>query len=251
MTTPEQEKIIELYHELSQTITNQDYITTEFGKLEYVKINDREIYIHIPRTNASKVLIFLHGSRGSALIHAMHRTNLIKFTNYIIIFAQATGTKKDPHLHKYYNQISFGKLYFEIRDTTPGFKKDLQFMNDILDYAENKFCVENYYLMGHSNGGVFACLMAVHLGHRFKGIISHMGGIGYDPHFYLDFSKSENKKPLMIFVTSKDDVHYKPTISAKDIFDDEGFSTKLIVFEDGGHNYYSTREDEILKHLDQ
>lgn len=247
----EQINITKLYYEYTERILKDGFINTEFGKLEYVKINNqREIYVHIPlNTKPSKMLIFLHGSRGSALIHAMCRTNLIKFIDYIVIFAQAIGNKKEPHLHKYYNHISFGKLYFEIRDIAPGFIKDLGFIDDIFDYTLKRFNIEDYYLMGHSNGGVFACLMAVYLGHKFKGIISHMGGIGFDPHFYLDFTKCTNIKPLIIFVTAEDDIHYKPTINAKDIFDNEGFITKLMVFKDGGHNYYPSRENIILELL--
>jgi predicted esterase len=246
----EQQKIVNLYYEHNETLAKEGFITTQFGKLKHVKLATREFYVHIPlKTVPSKILIFLHGSRGNALIHAMYRTSLIRFTDYIVIFAQAKGNQKPPHLHKYYNQISFGKLYFEIRDTVPGFKDDLQFMNDILNYGNTEFNIDNYYLMGHSNGGVFACLMAIYLGDRFKGIISHKGGIGFDPNFYLDFTKCYNVKPLLIFVTAKDDIHYKPTINAKDIFDTEGFETVLIVFDDGGHNYCTDQEETILKLL--
>lgn len=196
-------QIVNLYQKYTRQLEEDRHIPTDYGRLEHVILkNEREIYVHTPKNvQPSRLIIFLHGSRGSALMHAMYRTQLIRFPEYILIFAQATGVKQEPYIHEHYNHVSFGELYFEIRDTCSGFIKDLNFMNDILRYSHERFpSIDDYYLIGHSNGGVFACLMAVYIGHKFKTIISHMGGIGFDPHFYLDFTKCQIPRPKMTYI---------------------------------------------------
>lgn len=145
----------------------------------------------------------------------------------MIAFGQARGKQIHPYKHEVYNNISHGELYFEIRDNTSGFHEDIKYTNDVIEDLKLNYDIDNkkIYFVGHSNGGVFGCLLSIYLPNTFKGIISHMGGIGYDPHFYLDFSKlndTDNKTPIL-FYTGDQDIHNYPCKAAYNIFKSEDF----------------------------
>lgn len=74
-----------------------------------------------------------------------------------------------------------------------------------------------------------------------------MGGLGWDPFFYLDFSllKEGDPKTPLLFITGDKDAHLKPTEAAFNIFKGEGFETQLIVLEDTAHIYKHSIEDFV------
>lgn len=104
--------------------------------------------------------------------------------------------------------------YEIVRLYVSGFQKDLDFVKGIIQYAKDTYAVDKVILSGHSNGGVFVCLMAVYIKHLLAGVYSSMGGIGWDPNFQIDFDRAEKKNstnPRFFFLTGDEDVHKKPT----------------------------------------
>lgn len=100
--------------------------------------------------------------------------------NLLIAFGQADGIQEYPHKHEHYdNHITHGELYFEIRDITNGFENDLEYTKMLIQDIKKNYNIDNdrIYFIGHSNGGVFGCLLTIHLPNTFKAI-SHMGGKG-------------------------------------------------------------------------
>ena len=101
----------------------------------------------------------------------------------------------------------------------------------------------------------------------FTGIVSHMGGIGYDPGLYLnfrllqitpsgakaltpvgkpEFGLTDNKTPLL-FYTGEYDLHRKACESARKIFLSKEFPIVDIFIEKGiGHEYLPNCESYIL-----
>lgn len=109
-----------------------------------------------------------------------------------------------------------------------------------------------YFFVGHSNGGVFGCLLAIYRCNIFNGIVSHMGGIGYDPHFYLDFTKLIGKKTPLLFYTGENDIHKSTCEAALSIFQNEEFPEVMIHIEPKiKHEYIHTCEKYILNWFNQ
>lgn len=114
---------------------------------------------------------------------------------------------------------------------------------------KEQYSINNVYFIGHSNGGVFALLLAIYTPNMFKGIISHMGGIGYDPDLYLNFNvmiDNDNKTPIL-FYTGENDLHKIPCEIALNIFQKEKFPVDIIVEKDIGHEYLPNCEEHILE----
>lgn len=109
--------------------------------------------------------------------------------------------------------------------------------------------INNVFFIGHSNGGVFALLLSLYIPNMFKGIVSHCGGVGYDPSFYLDFKllkPTDNKTPLL-FYTGENDIHRFPCEAAVNIFLGEDFPiVDIFVEKDIKHEYKSNCEAYIL-----
>lgn len=219
-------------------------IQTEFGILEkkYTK-DQRYYYVHTPNhLSSNDVIFFLHGSKADALDKAINGTEWIK-KDAIIIFPESSGKKEQPSVHPHYGGLTFGEKYWEIRDYDEQFLKDINYIKEIADLYES----QNKYLIGHSNGGVFACLVPLFLPSIFKKVCSHMGGIGYDLAFYLNFEKSNGIKTPMLFYSGENDVHLNPCIAAKNIFESEGFEVKLIVIP-GLKHFYVKEECKKIMH---
>lgn len=225
---------------------NAKQITTQYGTLveETLVINNqqRSFVIHIPTDSTSKdMLLFYHGSRGNAMYSALELTRWIENKNLLCIFGQAVspGPSEQPHCDKHYGGVSYGELYWEIRDHNFQFHNDLEYTQAIITFVKEKYHINKSYFVGHSNGGVFACLLALYLPNTFDKIISHMGGIGFDPHFYLDYQilKSNDRRTPLLFYTGENDIHKQPCEAAKSIFEGDEFPASLYIHPELGHDY--------------
>lgn len=220
------------------------------GIKKEVILNDRYYLYNIPDNNLQHDLIlFYHGSRDTAWTQVLEHVGLLKNKNYIIAFGQSSGVVEKPTIHKHYGYASFGELFWEIDDLSPQFDEDLLYTKAIVNDIKTQYDIKNVYFIGHSNGGVFALLLALYTPNMFNGIVSHMGGIGYDPSFYLNFKllkETDNKTPIL-FYTGENDIHKFPCESARNIFLGEDFpKIDIFVEKDIKHEYISTCEAYIL-----
>jgi predicted esterase len=226
------------------------------GRIIKKTLSNSRYYLHtIPAQPKNDLILFYHGSRDTAWAQALEYTNLVstaETNNCIIVFGQASGTINKPTFHPYYLDASFGELYWEIRDYEPQFKEDLAYTQTIITEMQTQYDINHIYFIGHSNGGVFAILLALYMPNTFRAVVSHMGGIGYDPAFYLNFDllKETDQKVPILFYTGENDIHRKPCESAQNIFRGEDFSKVDIHIElDIGHEYLANCEDYILNWL--
>jgi hypothetical protein len=85
----------------------------------------------------------------------------------------------------------------------------------------------------------------------FTKIVSHMGGIGYDPYFYLNFNilKDTDRKTPILFYTGENDIHRKPCEAAYEIFTGENFAADIYIEPNISHLYLNTCEAYILDWL--
>lgn len=210
-------------------------------------------YYHViyPSTKPpTALIIWLHGSRQDALITSIYSSDLINNIekyNYCLVLPQAHGVRKSAHQHSKYSNISFGKMYWEIRDQVEQFEIDKQFISAIID----REAIDDVHLLGFSNGGVFACLMAIHLRDKLKSVVSFAGGIGHDAHAVFDPRDApENSQPIrLILITGEKDSHYLPTIAAKNIFEDFDYKPELYVIDGLAHKYRKSEEKIVLELL--
>ena len=258
-------------------------IEHQFGTTSRVEVsNERHFYLHEPlnfgRSKRVPLLVVFHGSRGNALYMALEITRWIERTpelgDFIIAFGQAEISpyhQVDPivaaadpgneyaWMHPFYG-ITFGERYWEIRDYEPKFQQDVAYAREIVETVEQGYNIDpsRKLYLGHSNGGVFCLQLMIHEPNLFTAYCSHMGGIGYDPNFIIDFDaiKQEDKKPLLL-VTGDKDVHLTACLQAKEIFENEEFpSVEIIIQEDLEHIYRPAAEPaiwewflEVTKHL--
>ena len=236
----------------------------QFGITSRVEVsNGRHFYIHEPlnfdRSKNVPLLVVFHGSRGNALYMALEITRWIErtaeFGDFVVAFGQAEispNHEVDPlvaaadpgnefaWLHPYYG-FTFGEKYWEIRDNDPKFKQDLAYTREIVETIEKDYKIDpnRKLYLGHSNGGVFCLQLMVHEPRLFSAYCSHMGGIGYDPNFVIDFDvvKQEDKKPLLL-VTGDKDVHLEPCRQAQEIFENEDFPAVDIIVQDDQEHFY-------------
>jgi len=227
---------------------------SKISKSNIIKKNilDQRYYLHtIPTQIDNDLILFYHGSRDIAWTQILEYTNLANLTNknYITAFGQSSGTINKPVIHPDYKYASFGELYWEIRNTVLQFEEDLLYTKTIISEITSQYKINNIYFIGHSNGGVFALLLALYMPNVFTGIVSHMGGIGFDPFFYLDFNilkDTDNRTPLL-FYTGENDIHKKPCEAARDIFLGENFTKVDIYVEKNiGHEYLASCEPYML-----
>ena len=254
-------------------LAHSQYGTTE-EKSFFINGKERKFVLHTPldyqhQTDQKvKLILFFHGSRESAWNAALRDTRLIELSNtlyheknevLLIAFGQARGkaTKNFVKMHSFYDyQITFGEFYWEIRDYNPEFQTDLLYTTHIIDQLCTEFNVDKefVYYIGHSNGGVFGCLLSVYLPNHFRAICSHMGGIGWDPSFYLDFEKLKegDKKTPMFLVTSEFDVHLHPTKAAFNLYKGEEFpNIQMVVKPNTDHTYLPDIEPSIWNFFHQ
>ena len=215
-------------------------------------LNDR-YYLHTIPKNIDinhDLILFYHGSRDIAWTQILEYTNLLSIDEkYIVAFGQASGIINKPEIHPDYGYATFGEIFWEIRHSHMQLGEDLLYTRAIVNDIREQYKIKNVYFIGHSNGGVFGLLLALYTPNLFNGIISHMGGIGYDPGLYLNFKALkpiENKTPLL-FYTGENDIHKNACESARTIFLSEGFPIVDIFIEKNiGHEYLPNCESYIL-----
>lgn len=198
------------------------------------------------------LIIFYHGARGNAY-EQVALTNLASYLrrNIITVYGQCSGEMEEPYIHPNYNHIAYGEIYWEIRDSDPSFLCEIEYTEAIIQYMRANYRIRSIFTIGHSNGGVFNLQLAIHLPNVFSGIVSHQGGVGYDPGYYLDFScmKEDDKKTPLLFYTGTDDIHREPCQWAASIFADANFPVDLFIEEGAQHKYLSSAEDYMINWL--
>lgn len=214
---------------------------------------DDRYYLHtIPKDtdlDTYDLIIFYHGSRGIAWTQILEYTKLCTLDKkYLIAFGQASGVVSKPKIDPNYGSATFGEIYWEIRHGHPQLTEDIMYTRSLVGDMKDQYPIRNTYLIGHSNGGVFALLLALYVPNLFTGIVSHMGGLGYDPGLQLNFNllRSDDVKPPILFYTGEHDLHRVPCEVAKNIFANEGFHVDLIIKEGIGHEYLPSCEPIIL-----
>lgn len=218
-------------------------------------LNDR-YYLYSPPKNkeiSHDLILFYHGSRDIAWTQILEYTNLVENNEkFIIAFGQASGTINKPEIHPEHGYASFGEIFWSIDDLQEQFTEDLLYTKAIIGDIKEKHLISDVYFIGHSNGGVFALLLALYTPNLFKGIASHMGGIGYDSTLNLNFkllSIADSKTP-MLFYTGEYDLHKKACETAVKIFLSEGFPrVDIFVERKLYHEYKSNCETFILNWL--
>ena len=218
-----------------------------------IKILDQDrFFLYIGRDtvgeNNQKGIIFYHGSRSLAY-EMLIATDFIKTFSGPIIFTQASGDIIAPYIHEKFGDVSFGELYFEIRDNLPQFTIDLEYTKYLIDYI--KKTVKDIYFIGHSNGGIFGLLVLLWLPRNsIKAIISHMGGIGWDSHYYLDFKDwdkiPKEELPNILIYTGSEDSYKEPSLQAKRIFEAYDFKVDLFIEPNTKHVYNKNVADRVI-----
>ena len=210
-------------------------------------LNDR-FYLHrkpCDLATSHDVIIYYHGSRDIAITQSEY-TNLLSLNDkYIIAFGQASGEQCTPYVDEY-GFAAFGEIYWGLAGDQ--FEEDLLYTRALILDLQDQYNINNIYFIGHSNSGVFALLLALYLPNTFTKIVSHMGGIGYDPCLQLQFNQDARKTPIL-FYTGEYDLHKEACESAKTIFISQGFEVDLYIEQGLGHEYHHTCESYILKWL--
>jgi predicted esterase len=233
--------------------TNSDNIM-----IERVDLDGGRFYLYCVGegdiVNEYNLLVFHHGSRDLAWNVALKSTLPKLLPNYIIVYAQASleHLAKTPSFHPAYGNITFGEIYWEIRDHLPEFVSDIEYTRNILSSIQTKYNINKIFSLGHSNGGVFNLQLAIHMPNIFTCIISHMGGIGFDVMYRLDFDRLpvDGRSTSIHLITGEYDEHRMPSIIAKRLFDGEGFPTAEVVeYPNTPHQYLVKNEYYIAEIL--
>lgn len=218
----------------------------------------RSYLIKIPKHSNTqyfkKCIMFFHGSRDLHWDVALVSTNMIydKYKDYITVYLQGELNLTKPKIHEQYNYITYGENFYEIRYWLPQFDEDLEYMQLVRDDLMTGWDFEKFYAIGHSNGGVFLCLIPVFLPNFFEKIISHQGGIGWDEFFSIPFEKfvEGSRHTPIYFYTGTEDVHKIPCIQAHQIFTNEGFPSTLWIEEGLGHKWNIECEEHLFEYLE-
>ena len=241
------------YHRAYELQLTHTDVETEYGTLKFLSLGSRYGYYIVPPTYECGVLFFYHGSRGIALAKALVDTQLLKYASVyrtIIFFGQADGVIEAPHIQPIYNHITYGEIYWGIR-SAQNMESDFEYTNNMISYFKSHYHAQNFYYIGHSNGGVFALLLSVFLPNSFTAIVSHKGGLGFDKLFYLDFDrlKESDRRTPILFFTSEHDIHRPVCEQAHELFTNMEFSSELIVAPHDGHVYNHVYEKDMLDWL--
>lgn len=237
----------------------QKDVKLENGVLKKIFIDDRYFYIYINNdidyTKEINLFLFCHGSRDIAMNCALSSTSLITTfgsdKNYIVVFGQCSGIIQEPYIHKFFGKIAFGEIYWGITGVQQK-EKDIKYIDEIVNYIDNNYLIKKKIIMGHSNGGVFVLLAAIYLSNIFDAIISHQGGIGFDPLFGLDFDMIEDnsKKAKVLFYTGSLDGHKSVCEIAHRVFLAEKYDSSIYIKDELKHNYEKDCEIVIKKWLE-
>jgi predicted esterase len=237
-----------IYNNVSQISVN--------GIIKETVLDDR-YYLHtVPKDTNDVVdmILFYHGSRDIAWTQIIEYTNLLSIgEKYVVAFGQSSGAIQKPQIDPYYGYASFGEIFWEIRHGYSQLDQDIFYTRAIIGDMKEQYKIRNIYFIGHSNGGIFGLLLALYTPNMFTAIVSHMGGIGFDPELYLNFKLLgvDDKKTPLLFYTGEADLHKDTCESARKIFISEGFPIVDIYVEYGiGHKYLSTCEPYILNWLE-
>jgi predicted esterase len=219
----------------------------EFLRLD---INNRFAIYNKPlkKHDTYNLLVFYHGSRDLAWDVALNTSFINQLPdNFIVVFGQATlENLEPPSFHKMWGNITYGEIYWEIRDFTPEFTADIEYTKDLISNIKSIYNIDKIFHLGHSNGGVFNIQLAIYMPDVFTCIISHMGGIGYDMTYQLDFEKLVNNNTPIHFITAEYDEHKEPCIIAKRLFDSYGFKTSILEYPNLAHQYLVSNEIHIV-----
>jgi hypothetical protein len=230
------------------------------GIITKILIDDRYFFIFvnnkIDHTKQINLLVFYHGSRDIAMNCILSSTSLIKtFGNdndWLVAFGQCDGKIQEPYIHSGYGKIAYGEIYWGITDIQNK-QKDIKYTRKLVEYIQNNYNINKKVMMGHSNGGVFSLLMPIHLPNLFDMIISHQGGMGFDPYFGLDFDlvKINDNKPKLLFYTGTLDMHKNVCKIAHDVFLAEKYDSSIIIIDGLNHNYKNECEIIIKKWIEE
>lgn len=245
------------YNNYKKIQLGTDEYNTGEGTIKKIFINDRYFFIYndnaVNYNEKINLLLFYHGSRDIAINCILESTSLINTfgkNNWLIVFGQCDGTIQEPYISKY-GKIAYGEIYWGITGLQNR-DDDIQYTKNILQYVETKYKINKKVMLGHSNGGVFSLLIPIYLPSVFDIIISHQGGIGFDPYFCLDFHlvDTEKRKEKILFYTGTLDIHKSVSEQANNIFKAEGYKTDIIIIDKLDHNYKHECENIIKKWIE-
>jgi poly(3-hydroxybutyrate) depolymerase len=196
------------------------------------------------------LVVFLHGSRDIALMQALEDTNLLQETRrrgMMVAFGQCRGTIEDPHPDERFGSLCFGEIYWGIKNSEDA-QADIDYVAALVADVRSRVAIRHVHAIGHSNGGVFVLLLALAHPSLFATVVSHQGGLGWDPECVFDFDSLEEgeRKPRMLFYTGEHDEYRLPCQNGHAIFVDEGFDSTLFVEPGLEHGYDFSCEPYIL-----
>ena len=95
---------------------------------------------------------------------------------------------------------------------------------------------------------MFGLLLPIHLPNIFTGIISHQGGLGYDPGFYLDFEllPGDAIRPDILFYTSDIDVHREACEGGYMLFKNIDFNCHIVIAKNEVHGRITTNSQTYI-----
>lgn len=230
------------------------YVTLSNNKMRsyLIKISNTFDY-----TTPTDCTLFFHGSRDLHWDVALISTNMLN-DNFLTVYLQGNNQGsfelEMPHLHKFYNYVSYGENFFEIRDYVSNFNEDIEYVKLVKNTIIETYQIKNFNAVGHSNGGVFVCLFPVYLPNEFNKIVSHQGGMGWDEYFNIPFEKLDeyNKRnEKMYFYTGSEDIHKVPCIQAHNIFTNEGYKSVLYIEPNLKHTWNKSCENKIFEYLNK
>lgn len=235
-------------------ITNPIYNNIENimveGIIKEQLFGDRYYLHNMPKNcnDSHDLIVFYHGSRDIAWTQTLEYTNFINNKNYLVAFGQASGIINKPEIHPEFGYASFGEIFWEIRYGHQQLTEDILYTRALVADMKEQYHINNIYFIGHSNGGVFALLLAIYTPNLFQTIVSHMGGIGYDPDLFLDFNSMKNneQRTPILFYTGENDLHKIPCQSAYKIFKEQKFPVDIFIEKNIGHEYLSNCEEYLL-----
>ncbi len=239
---------------------NQNEYITNGGIIKKISIGDRYFFIYINNdidyNDGINLLLFYHGSRDIAMNCILSTTSLIKTfgsdKSWIVVFGQCDGIIQDPYIHKGYGKIAYGEIYWGITGVQNMYE-DIEYTKNIVQIMSTRYNINKKAIMGHSNGGVFSLLIPIFLSNLFDFVISHQGGIGFDPLFGLDFHlvNENDNKPKILFYTGSNDIHKNVCKIAHNIFLAKKYETDIIIIDGLDHNYKKECEPVIKSWIEK
>lgn len=111
--------------------------------------------------------------------------------------------------------------------------EDILYTRALVGDMKDQYKINNVYFIGHSNDGVFALLLALYTPNMFKGIVSHMGCIWYDPDVYFNFKimRDDDYKTPLLFYTGENDLHKIPCEIAYNIDSTKRISRSILLLK--------------------